>query len=194
VEGSPGLTLTEQESLLIAYERTDRAYRPLEMAATRGSTKAADAPTAPPTRVSKQPVPQKPPMKPRPPAIRQPKPPASVPAPAPATGRAAAVVAFAKAQVGKRYAYGAAGPNTYDCSGLVMASYKKIGINLPHQSEQIAARGRKVPSGQWQPGDVIHTSGHVAIYIGGGKMVEAANPSAGVRIAPVRGGTAYRFV
>ncbi|WP_432825377.1 C40 family peptidase [Dactylosporangium sp. CA-092794] len=113
---------------------------------------------------------------------------------APPSGAAGTVVNFALAQVGKPYVYAKSGPNAYDCSGLVMAAYARVGISLPHQSEQIAARGRQVPSGQWMPGDVIHTSGHVAIYIGGGKMVEAANPSAGVRVAPVRGGTAYRFL
>ncbi|MFF5228489.1 C40 family peptidase [Dactylosporangium sp. NPDC000521] len=112
----------------------------------------------------------------------------------PPSGAAGTVVSFALAQVGKRYVYATSGPNTYDCSGLVSAAYARVGIKLPHQSEQIAARGRRVPSGQWMPGDVIHTSGHVAIYIGGGKMVEAANPSSGVRVAPVRGGTAYRFL
>lgn len=113
---------------------------------------------------------------------------------APPSGAAGTVVNFALAQVGTPYVYGAAGPGSYDCSGLVMAAYARVGIKLPHQSEQIAARGRQVPAGQWQPGDVIHFPGHVAIYIGGGKMVEAANPSAGVRIAPLRGGTAYRFL
>ena len=112
----------------------------------------------------------------------------------PPSGAAGTVVSFALAQVGKRYVYATSGPNTYDCSGLVAAAYARVGIKLPHQSEQIAARGRRVPAGQWMPGDVIHTSGHVAIYIGGGKMVEAANPSSGVRVAPVRGGTAYRFL
>ncbi|WP_432973200.1 C40 family peptidase [Dactylosporangium sp. CA-233914] len=113
---------------------------------------------------------------------------------APPSGAAGTVVNFALAQVGKPYVYAKAGPEAYDCSGLVMAAYARVGIKLPHQSEQIAARGRQVPSGQWMPGDVIHLPGHVAIYIGNGKMVEAANPSAGVRVAPVRGGTAYRFL
>jgi cell wall-associated NlpC family hydrolase len=51
-----------------------------------------------------------------------------------------------------------------------------------------------VPAGQWLPGDVIHTPGHVGIYLGGGQMVAATTPSSGVRIGPVRGGTAYRFL
>jgi cell wall-associated NlpC family hydrolase len=113
---------------------------------------------------------------------------------APPSGAAGTVVAFALAQVGKPYVYAASGPNAFDCSGLVSAAYARVGIKLPHQSEQIAARGKRVPDGQWMPGDVIHTSGHVAIYLGNGKMVEAANPGAGIRVAPVRGGVAYRFL
>ena len=111
------------------------------------------------------------------------------------TARTRELALHALSHIGVPYRYGGTSPDTgFDCSGLVMAAYAKVGIHLPHQSESIAARGRQVPAGQWMPGDVIHTSGHVAIYIGGGKMVEAANPSAGVRIAPVRGGTAYRFL
>ncbi|GAA0717128.1 C40 family peptidase [Dactylosporangium roseum] len=112
----------------------------------------------------------------------------------PTTGRAAVVISYALAQVGKPYKWGSAGPGAYDCSGLVMASYAKAGIKLPHQSGQIPRRGRKVHAGQWQPGDVIAFPGHVALYLGGNRMVEAANKKSGVRIAPTRGGTAYRFL
>ncbi|MET7395165.1 C40 family peptidase [Dactylosporangium sp. NPDC005572] len=112
----------------------------------------------------------------------------------PASGRAATVIQFALAQVGKPYRWAAAGPAAYDCSGLVMAAYAQVGVKLPHQSGQIAARGWRVPSGKWMPGDVIHKPGHVAIYLGNGRVVEAANPRVGVRIAPARGGTAHRFL
>jgi cell wall-associated NlpC family hydrolase len=112
----------------------------------------------------------------------------------PPSGAAGKVVSYALAQVGKRYVYGATGPDSFDCSGLVAASYARVGIKLPHQSGAIATLGRRVPAGQWAPGDVIHTPGHVAIYLGNGKMVAATKPSTGVRIGTVRGGTAYRFL
>ncbi|MFK3983466.1 C40 family peptidase [Micromonospora sp. NPDC050397] len=112
----------------------------------------------------------------------------------PPSGAAGTVVAYALAQVGKRYVYGASGPNSFDCSGLVAASYARVGIKLPHQSGAIASRGRRVPAGQWMPGDVIHTPGHVAIYLGNNRMVAATTPRTGVRTDTVRGGTAYRFL
>ncbi|MEV4135725.1 C40 family peptidase [Dactylosporangium sp. NPDC049742] len=177
---------------MAAYERADKTYRTLRLQ-TRTAPGANDADTRPATPAQPSVIVTKPAPKKAPPkkttgsgsggSTVQPP-----------SGAAGTVVSFALAQVGKRYVYATSGPNTYDCSGLVSAAYARVGIKLPHQSEQIAARGRRVPSGQWMPGDVIHTSGHVAIYIGGGKVVEAANPSSGVRVAPVRGGTAYRFL
>lgn len=114
----------------------------------------------------------------------------------PASGAVAVVVAWALAQVGKPYVWGTAGPRTFDCSGLLLASFARVGIRLPHQSGAIAARARPVPAGQWRPGDVLTWPGHIALYLGGGKMVEAANPRAGVRVASIqgRGGTARRII
>lgn len=129
------------------------------------------------------------------PARRVPLTAASV-APTPGgAGRAAVVVAFALAQVGKRYVWATAGPGTFDCSGLVMAAFARVGVGLPHQSGGIAGRGRFVPHGQWAPGDVLIYPGHVAIYIGAGRMVHAANPRKGVLVAAVYGSpTARRLV
>lgn len=100
------------------------------------------------------------------------------------SGSASAVVAFAEAQVGKRYVWGSAGPNSFDCSGLVMAAFAHAGIKLPHQSGGIAGFGRSV-SGPLQPGDLLFLSSkggvyHVIIYVGGGQIVEAASPGQGV--------------
>ncbi|WP_433617192.1 C40 family peptidase [Dactylosporangium sp. CA-139114] len=196
--GSPAPTLAEQEALLAAYERVDRAHRDHYVTLAASARDAAVAPAPPPAPAPTRTT-QKQPSKTtkstssskttKSTSSKQ-----TTTSVAPPSGAAGTVVNFALAQVGKPYVYAKAGPDAYDCSGLVMAAYARVGIKLPHQSEQIAARGRQVPSGQWMPGDVIHTSGHVAIYIGNGKMVEAANPSAGIRVAPVRGGTAYRFL
>lgn len=112
---------------------------------------------------------------------------AAKPQPAPAQtslagGSTAAVVAYALAQVGKAYIWAAAGPNAFDCSGLVVAAYARIGIRLPHQSEELMQHGRVVGRSELAPGDVVMPfHGHVMIYIGNGRVVEAADPSQGVR-------------
>jgi cell wall-associated NlpC family hydrolase len=111
----------------------------------------------------------------------------------PPSGDRAAVLAFALAQVGKPYRRGGSGPSGWDCSGLVSAAYRTAGVSLPHSSGAIGRQGRAVPAGQWKPGDVIASRGHVALYLGNGLMVEAANPRAGVRVTRVRPGRARRF-
>jgi len=103
-----------------------------------------------------------------------------------ASGRAAAAVAYAKAQVGKPYVYGAAGPNAYDCSGLTMASWARAGVGLPHSSSAQYGSGPHVSASQLQPGDLVfyyQPISHVGMYIGGGMIVHAANPSTGVTIS-----------
>ncbi|WP_411101437.1 C40 family peptidase [Streptomyces sp. cmx-4-9] len=104
---------------------------------------------------------------------------------APATGSAAAVVNFARAQVGKAYVSGGTGPSSYDCSGLVQAAYRQAGISLPRVSSAQSSMGTSVSLSSLQPGDILYwgsrsSSYHVAIYTGGGKFIGAQNPSKGV--------------
>ncbi len=113
---------------------------------------------------------------------------ASTSAPAPASGRAAAAVAYAMAQVGKAYVYGAAGPSAFDCSGLTMRAWAQAGVSLPHSSSAQMGSGRSVSSSELQPGDLVFyysPVSHVGMYIGNGKIVNALNPGAGVRISGV---------
>jgi cell wall-associated NlpC family hydrolase len=101
-------------------------------------------------------------------------------------GSVGAVIAYAKAQLGKPYVWAAAGPNGFDCSGLVVASYARAGIKLPHQTGGLIGRGRSVSRAQLQPGDLVFpSSGHVGIYLGGGMMIHAPHPGDHVRIAKV---------
>jgi cell wall-associated NlpC family hydrolase len=101
-------------------------------------------------------------------------------------GSVSAVLAYAKAQLGKPYVWAAAGPNGFDCSGLVMASYARAGIKLPHQTGGLIGRGRSVSRAQLQPGDLVFpSSGHVGIYLGDGMMIHAPHPGDHVRIAKV---------
>jgi len=108
------------------------------------------------------------------------------PSDVPVSGRAAAAVHFALAQVGKAYVYGAAGPNAYDCSGLTMRSWAQAGVGLPHSSSAQFGSGPHVSTADLRPGDLVFyysPISHVGIYIGNGLIVHAANPGAGVRVA-----------
>jgi len=173
-----------EEVRRLAAQRAERHRREAPV----GPATAATGPAAPTAAAPKKAQPK-----------QQPAPAKSTrntqPAPGvPATGNLAAVVNFALSQIGKPYVWGAAGPGAYDCSGLVMASYARIGKKLPHQSEAIAAMGTYVPKSQWQAGTVLHWPGHVAIYLGGGRMVHASHPGVPVKIADVYGSpTGYRM-
>jgi cell wall-associated NlpC family hydrolase len=104
------------------------------------------------------------------------------------SGRAAAAVQYALAQVGDGYAYGAAGPSAFDCSGLTMMAWAAAGVALPHSSGAQMGYGTPVSSDALQPGDLVFyysPVSHVGIYIGNGMIVHAANPSTGVRQDPV---------
>ncbi|MBD8869145.1 C40 family peptidase [Nocardioides donggukensis] len=111
-----------------------------------------------------------------------------LPANVPVSGRAAAAVNYALAQVGDAYVYGAAGPNAFDCSGLTMMAWAQAGVSLPHSSGAQQSSGARVSSDALQPGDLVFyysPVSHVGIYIGGGRIVHAANPSTGVQVTGV---------
>lgn len=113
---------------------------------------------------------------------------AEVAANVPVSGRAAAAVEYALAQVGDSYVYGASGPNSFDCSGLTSMAWAQAGVSLPHSSRAQYSSGTKVSRSELQPGDLVFyysPISHVGIYIGNGKIVDAANPRTGVRIASV---------
>ncbi|WP_269170222.1 MULTISPECIES: C40 family peptidase [unclassified Modestobacter] len=120
--------------------------------------------------------------------------PSAVAAPAPSapvvasSGAAATAVNTAMAQRGKPYVWGATGPNSYDCSGLVKYSYASAGVNLPRSSSQQAQAGRAVSRGELQPGDLIafySPVSHIGIYIGGGQMVHAPTSGDVVKVASI---------
>ncbi|WP_121703515.1 C40 family peptidase [Streptomyces sp. E5N298] len=107
-----------------------------------------------------------------------------------ATGSAAAVVSFVQAQVGKAYVSGATGPSAYDCSGLVQAAFKQVGISLPRVSQAQSTAGTQVGLDNLQPGDILYWGGagsayHVGVYVGGGMFVGAQNSSTGVVEKPL---------
>jgi cell wall-associated NlpC family hydrolase len=97
-----------------------------------------------------------------------------------ASSRMAAVVAYARAQIGKRYARGGEGPHSFDCSGFTKRAYAQVGIRLPHSSSGQAARARQISRAQARPGDLVVGPGHVGVYMGRGMMIDAGNPRTGV--------------
>jgi cell wall-associated NlpC family hydrolase len=104
----------------------------------------------------------------------------------PASGRAAAAVQYAMAQVGDSYVYGAAGPSAFDCSGLTMMAWAQAGVALPHSSSAQYSSGARVSAEDLQPGDLVFyysPISHVGMYIGNGLIVHAANPGSGVLVS-----------
>jgi cell wall-associated NlpC family hydrolase len=97
-----------------------------------------------------------------------------------------AAVAFADAQVGKRYCWGGTGPECFDCSGLVRRAWEAGGVELPHSSEAIAGVLEPVAREDARPGDVLWWPGHVAIYAGGGWAIEALDARDGVVRRPAK--------
>ncbi|MFJ9565382.1 NlpC/P60 family protein [Streptomyces fuscichromogenes] len=98
--------------------------------------------------------------------------------------KAAKAIAFARAQIGKPYVWGATGPGSYDCSGLSQAAWKAAGVSLPRTTYDQVNAGTTVPLADARPGDLVFfydDVSHVGIYIGDGMMIHAPKPGAYVR-------------
>ncbi|MCW2768550.1 MAG: NlpC/P60 family protein [Nocardioides sp.] len=114
-----------------------------------------------------------------PPPTPTPNPPAPNP-PAP-SGGASAAIAFAKDQLGEPYRWGASGPDAWDCSGLTMGAWAAGGKSLPHYSVAQYQQSTPISAGSLQPGDLVFWGSssnptsiyHVALYIGGGQIIQA---------------------
>jgi cell wall-associated NlpC family hydrolase len=116
----------------------------------------------------------------------------AIPQPAPARvdiadADARKVVDFALAQLGVPYVWGGAGRSGYDCSGLVMRAWQTVGIDLPHEARLQARAGIRITRSELMPGDLVISNhyGHVALYIGGGRIIQAPHTGAVVSIAPL---------
>ena len=111
-----------------------------------------------------------------------------------------AMLSAALSRLGMPYVWGAAGPRSFDCSGLVQWSFAQAGIVMPRVAAAQALTGPAVPVSQLQPGDLLfyHTDptapgyiSHVAIYLGHGKMIQAPEPGMNVEIVPVDLGSGF---
>jgi cell wall-associated NlpC family hydrolase len=114
--------------------------------------------------------------------------------PPPPSSRAAQAVEFAKAQRGDPYVYGAAGPDAWDCSGLVLGAWGAAGVSLPHSASLQYSLSSPIAAADLRPGDLVFWSSdpsdwrtiyHVAIYIGHGKIIQAPRPGEDVQIDPL---------
>jgi len=103
--------------------------------------------------------------------------------------RAAIVVSYALAQVGKPYSFAANPPNSWDCTKLTAWAWAQVGVQLTPYSYVQAQEVRRISPDELQPGDLLfffkNGAHHASMYIGGGMIVEASSPEVGVRVTDV---------
>lgn len=102
------------------------------------------------------------------------------------------LVAYGMSEVGKPYVYGAEGPNSFDCSGLMQFIFGKIGIQLPRTARE--QQKFATPVADPRPGDLVFYNApatHVGLYLGAGKMLHAPNSRSRVKVADVYGHPTY---
>jgi cell wall-associated NlpC family hydrolase len=100
------------------------------------------------------------------------------------SSKAAKAVAYAKAHLGDPYVYGAAGPHSFDCSGLTMKAWKAAGVSLPHNTNAQYAKAKHISKSSLRPGDLVFFySGmsHVGLYVGNGKVIHAPHSGSSVQ-------------
>ena len=111
------------------------------------------------------------------------------------------LVEYAKTALGNPYVWGGTSlTKGADCSGFVLSVYKKFGIKLSHSSSAQSKEGTKISASELQPGDLIFyanssgTINHVALYIGGGRVIHASSPSTGIKISKYNYRTPVKYV
>ena len=163
----------QQDDLKRKQEEQDR------IAAAQAAAQAAQAAAA--AAKAKQP----PPPAAAPAPARKPGP---APAPPPVSGKVGAVLAYAYAQLGKPYVFGAAGPKAFDCSGIVMMAWRQAGVRFDHSSYiMMNEQTVHIPASQMRPGDLVffYGGGHVGLFVGNGNVLHAPHTGDVVKISPL---------
>jgi cell wall-associated NlpC family hydrolase len=166
----------------ISIELAERRQAGLEARAAELAVEQAAEDAQPATDPEPPAAPE--PTEPEPPAQPQPPQPPSDPNPTPPPapgGGAQAAIAFARAQLGEPYHWGAAGPGSWDCSGLTMGAWSAGGKSLPHYSVAQYQQSTPIAASQLQPGDLVFWGSssssssiyHVALYVGDGRIIHA---------------------
>ncbi|MDY0812598.1 NlpC/P60 family protein [Kitasatospora purpeofusca] len=167
-------------------EAADKAAADKAKAAAKENAGKGGA-TAPPAPATNAPTPAA--NTPAPPVTNTPPPPAAnTPAPPAAGGRAAAIVQFAYAQLGKPYGWSKTGPSSFDCSGLTGAAYRAADVSLPRTSQEQWKVGTRIGRGDLQPGDLVFfypDLHHVGVYIGDGKMIHAPRTGKNIEVLAI---------
>ncbi|MGW1282920.1 C40 family peptidase [Streptomyces sp. NPDC002586] len=112
----------------------------------------------------------------------------ALPADRPASSAGGRAVRYAMDQLGKPYAWGAQGPDAYDCSGLTSQAWSHAGSPIPRTSQEQWHRLRRIPLGALRPGDLVvyfPEATHVAMYVGNGEVVQAPRPGETVKVSPL---------
>ena len=108
----------------------------------------------------------------------------------PTSTQAGKAVAFTYAQLGKPYQWGATGPGSFDCSGLVQAAWAAAGVAIPRDTYEQWAALPHIATSAIQPGDLLYYDGegHVAMYVGGGYIIDAPQTGEDVEKIPMNTG------
>ena len=167
-----------------AAAAAEAARKAAEEAAKKATSTPSPTPTPKPsTTLTPTPTPTKSTTPP-------PTPPPATNVPAPKAG-VDAVIAFARAQLGEPYVWAAAGPNSWDCSGLTMVAWAQAGVRLTHYTASQYKQTARVPVDQLKPGDLVFfgpsVAGihHVGLFIGNGQMIHAPYTGTVVKISTI---------